>query len=148
VCVSSVDDVAGGWSLEDTLALAQELKKRGVDAIDCSSGGMGGSPTNQSRAPGFQVPFAARVRADAQIPTIADGLIMTPQFAAEIVDNGSADLVAIGREALVNPNWPSAARTHLQPSRGYGDWPPESGWWLDRRADILAAAGRLAELKA
>lgn len=138
--VSAVDEA--GWSLDDTVALAREFKARGVDAIDCSSGGIAGSPTNQAaRRPGFQVPFAERVRADAGIPTVAVGLIMTPQLAAEIVDNGLADLVAIGREVLVNPNWPCAARTLLEPDRGHTDWPPETGWWLDRRADILAAAG-------
>lgn len=140
VRVSAVDEA--GWSLDDTVALAREFKARGVDAIDCSSGGISGSPTNQAaRGPGFQVPFAERVRADAGLPTIAVGLIMTPQLAAEIIDSGSADLVAIGREVLVNPNWPCAARTLLQPERGHADWPPETGWWLDRRADILAAAG-------
>jgi 2,4-dienoyl-CoA reductase-like NADH-dependent reductase (Old Yellow Enzyme family) len=71
------------------------------------------------------------------MPTLAVGLIMTPKLAAEIIDEGRADLVAIGREALVDPNWPSAARTRLQPERGFADWAAPNGWWLDKRAQIL-----------
>lgn len=139
--VSAVDGVEGGWTLDETVALARALKARGVDAIDCSSGGIGGSATvmRVPRGPGFQVPFAERVRREAGIPTIAVGLITTPEQAAEIVDADRADIVAIGREALVDPNWPCAARTHLQRERGYADWPPESGWWLDRRILSLRA---------
>ncbi|WP_198084597.1 NADH:flavin oxidoreductase/NADH oxidase [Variovorax sp. E3] len=141
VRVSAVDGVEGGWSLDDTVALAQELKLRGVDAIDCSSGGMGGSAVNArvSRGPGFQVPFAERVRLDAGIATVAVGLILEPAQAAEIVDSGRADIVAIGREALRDPNWPNVARTQLDPAGGYAHWPDPVGWWLDRRAQSLAA---------
>ena len=143
VRVSSVDDgVDEGWTLEDTVVFSREMKARGVDAIDCSSGGIGGSPTNSNRlarGPGFQVPFAERVRREVEIPTVGVGLITTPEFAAEIVDTGRADLVAIGREALIDPNWPNSARTHMQPERGFADWPPESGWWLDKRSASLRA---------
>ncbi|MCC6194348.1 MAG: NADH:flavin oxidoreductase/NADH oxidase, partial [Burkholderiales bacterium] len=90
-----------------------------------------------ARTPGFQVSFAERIRREAGIPTIAVGLILTPRQAADIVDNGQADLVAIGREALLDPNWPHHARLELQPERGFDDWPPQSGWWLERRAAIL-----------
>lgn len=141
VRVSAVDV---DWSLEDTVILARALKAVGVDAIDCSSGGIGGPVVNArvARGAGFQVPFAERVRHEAGIPTIAVGLITEPEQAAEIVDNGRADLVAIGREALVNPNWPSAARTRLQPQAGYAHWAAPSGWWLDRRIESIAASRR------
>jgi 2,4-dienoyl-CoA reductase-like NADH-dependent reductase (Old Yellow Enzyme family) len=139
VRVSCVDGVEGGWTLEETVALSKELKARGVDAIDCSSGGIGGAATMNrlARFPGFQVPFAERVRREAEIPTVAVGLIMTPELAAEIIDSGFADLVAIGREVLVDPNWPNAARTSLQPEAGYAHWRQVAGWWLDKRAAIL-----------
>jgi 2,4-dienoyl-CoA reductase-like NADH-dependent reductase (Old Yellow Enzyme family) len=141
VRVSAVDGMDGGWSLDDTVVLARELKKRGVDAIDCSSGGMGGSAVNARvpRGPGFQVPFAERVRQEADMPTIAVGLILKPTQAAEIVDHGRADIVAIGREALRDPNWPNAARTQLHPEGGHAHWQDPVGWWLDRRAQSLAA---------
>ena len=140
VRVSSVDGTEeGGWMLDDTVAFARELKAIGVDLVDCSSGGIGGAATMNrlARSPGFQVPFAERVRHEAGIPTIAVGLIMTPELAADVVDSGRADLVAIGREVLVDPNWPCAARTQLEPERGYVDWPAPNNWWLDKRAQIL-----------
>lgn len=139
VRVSSVDGADGGWTLDDTVAFARALGALGVDLIDCSSGGIGGAATMNrlARSPGFQVPFAERVRCEADMPTLAVGLIMTPELAAEIIDEGRADLVAIGREALVDPNWPSAARTRLQPERGFSDWAAPNGWWLDKRAQIL-----------
>lgn len=146
VRVSAVDGLDGGWNLDDTVALAQELKLRGVDAIDCSSGGLVGSSLNSRipRGPGFQVPFAERVRREAGIPTIAVGLIQTAQLAAQIVDTGQADLVAVGREALIDPNWALRARTELMPERGYADWPVETGWWLERRKASVTASSRSA----
>jgi 2,4-dienoyl-CoA reductase-like NADH-dependent reductase (Old Yellow Enzyme family) len=78
--------------------------------------GMGAATmTRIARFPEFQLAFTERVRREAGVPTIAVGLIMTSAPAAEVIDTGSADIVAIGRKALVNPNWPSAARTRLQP---------------------------------
>ena len=143
VRVSSVDGTEEeGWTLDDTVVFGRELKAIGVDLVDCSSGGIGGSATMNrlARSPGFQVPFAERVKHEVGIPTIAVGLIMTPELAADIVDNDQADLVAIGREALVDPNWPNAAGTKLQPERGYNDWPKPVNWWLDKRAQILKSA--------
>lgn len=133
--VSAVDGVEGGWTLDDTVALSIELRKSGVDLIDCSSGGIGGSATvmRVPRGPGFQVPFSRRVRDEAGIPTIAVGLITEAEQAQKIIASGGADLVAIGREALVSPNWPDIARTRLDPAGGHGHWMPETGWWLDRR---------------
>ncbi|HKQ27741.1 MAG TPA: NADH:flavin oxidoreductase/NADH oxidase, partial [Burkholderiales bacterium] len=87
---SSIDDVEGGWSLEDTIAFAKKLKQVGVDVIDCSSGGIQGSATAATRTlvqrvPGFQVPFAERVRKEAGIKAMAVGLILTPQQAEEVL---------------------------------------------------------------
>src|SRR5438045_8107060 len=111
VRVSSIDDVEGGWTLDDTVAFAIELKALGVDVVDCSSGGILGSATAATktlvpRVPGFQLPFADKIRNDAGIKTMAVGLILTPQQAEEALAAGNADLIALGREALYDPNWP------------------------------------------
>ena len=85
---SSIDDVEGGWSIDDTVAFAKELKTLGVDVVDCSSGGIQGSATAATktlvkRVPGFQLPFAEKVRQEAGIATMAVGLILTPQQAEQ-----------------------------------------------------------------
>ena len=135
--VSSVDGLSDGWKLEDTIVLAKELKKVGVDVIDCSSGGISGSATAGSiskRQPGFQVTYAASVRKQAKIATMSVGLITHPLQAEEILQRKQSDLVAIGREALANPNWPLNAREILTLDNHYKHWPKQSGWWLERRA--------------
>lgn len=141
VRISAVDGVDGGWTLDDSIVLARALKGRGVDLIDCSSGGIGGMATVQRvpRGPGFQVPFAETIRREAGIGTVAVGLIRTAEMAADVIGQGKADLVAIGREALVNPNWPNAAHLRLFPTAGYGHWSTESAWWLDMREKSLQA---------
>ena len=131
--VSAVDGVDGGWALDDTVALAKALQAQGVDVIDCSSGGIAGSATAAARVkrqPGFQVPFAERVRRETGMPTQAVGLITHPRQAEAILAQGQADLVAIGREALVDPNWPLHAAETLGRSVDFADWPAQYGWWL------------------
>jgi 2,4-dienoyl-CoA reductase-like NADH-dependent reductase (Old Yellow Enzyme family) len=140
--VSAVDGVEGGWTLEDTLALARALAARGIDVIDCSSGGIAGSATAARipRAPGFQVPFAERVRRETGMKTMAVGLIIEPHQAESVLENGQADLVAIGREALYDPNWPLHAERALRgEAAGFADWPVQAGWWLERRERGLRA---------
>jgi 2,4-dienoyl-CoA reductase-like NADH-dependent reductase (Old Yellow Enzyme family) len=151
--VSAVDGVEGGWSMDDTVAYAKALKARGVDVIDCSSGGLYGSATaaRVQRTWGFQVPFAERVRREAGVMSMAVGLIIDPHFAENILQKGRADLIAIGREALVNPCWPQMAEIALgrKPVEAMDDWPVEYGWWLKHRewaierirADAAASAG-------
>jgi 2,4-dienoyl-CoA reductase-like NADH-dependent reductase (Old Yellow Enzyme family) len=144
VRVSSIDDVEGGWSIEDTVAFAKELKRVGVDVVDCSSGGILGSATAATktllpRVPGFQVPFAERVRKEAGLMTMAVGLILTPQQAEEIA--AKADLVAIGREALYDPNWPHHAAQALGADPEMARWPVQYGWWLTRREGLLKKLG-------
>lgn len=137
--ISATDNIPGGWSIEDSVVFAQELKKIGVDVVDCSSGGLTGPSTASSlrREPGYQVEFAQRVRRDAKVATMAVGLILTGTQANEIVETEGADLVAVGREALSNPNWALHAAREIQGS--YASWPKEYGWWLDRRDTIFAA---------
>jgi 2,4-dienoyl-CoA reductase-like NADH-dependent reductase (Old Yellow Enzyme family) len=146
VRVSSIDDVEGGWSLEDTLVFSKRLKSLGVDVIDCSSGGILGSATAATktlvkRVPGFQIPFAEQVRKAAGTKTMAVGLILTPQQAEDALQAGRADLIAIGREALHDPNWPLHAAAALGADAEFGRWPVQYGWWLTRREHLLKKLG-------
>ena len=138
--LSCVDDMDGGWTLDDTLVLSRELQARGIDVIDASSRGLGrrGTPVVFPRAPGFQVPYAESIRKHTGIPTCAVGLIMDFEQANEIIAQGQADVVAIGREALRNPNWPAQAAVALVGDEAYEThWQPRWGWWLVRRAESL-----------
>jgi 2,4-dienoyl-CoA reductase-like NADH-dependent reductase (Old Yellow Enzyme family) len=119
VRVSATDWADGGLTPDEIVVVARELQARGVDLVDCSSGGT--LPTAPSATgPGYQVPFAEKVRREAGVPTAAVGLITTPELAAEIVRNGRADLVALGRELLRHPYWPLDAARIL----GHEiDWP-------------------------
>ncbi len=104
VRISSTDWVEGGWDIEDSVAYARELKRRGCDWIDCSSGGV--SPQQKiPLGPGYQVAFSGRIRAEAGIPTVAIGLITDPKHAAAIVAGGEADMVAMARAMLYDPRW-------------------------------------------
>jgi 2,4-dienoyl-CoA reductase-like NADH-dependent reductase (Old Yellow Enzyme family) len=147
VRISAVDGLEGGWEMEDSLAFAQAMKALGVDVVDCSSGGIMGSATGTKRVPrgyGFQVPYAARIRREVGVATMAVGLIIGPHQAESVLANGEADLVAIGREAMVNPNWALMARGVLEPGSTeevYAPWPPQHGWWLEKRAAVLEALG-------
>jgi 2,4-dienoyl-CoA reductase-like NADH-dependent reductase (Old Yellow Enzyme family) len=111
VRVSATDWSDGGLTPDEVVVVARELLARDVDLIDCSSGGS--VPARPpARGPGYQVPFAEKIRREAGIATAAVGLITTPELADEIVRNGRADLVALGRELLRHPHWPlDAART-------------------------------------
>jgi len=142
VRISSVDGLDVGWRIEDSITFAKELRRLGVDAIDCSSGGMNVPRGKQlvSRAPGFQVPFAARIRREAEIPTIAVGLIRDVRQAQAVLENGDADLIALAREALFNPNWAAQAAVDLMPESGWNTWPEPFGWWLERRARSSGAS--------
>jgi 2,4-dienoyl-CoA reductase-like NADH-dependent reductase (Old Yellow Enzyme family) len=139
VRVSSVDGAQGGWSMDDTVVFARELKARGVDVIDCSSGGIGGAATaaQVTRSLGFQVPFAERVRNEADITTMAVGIILEAQQAEAILQNGQADLIAIGRQSQFNPNIAHHWAHDLGINTRFEDWSPEYGWWLEKRIRTL-----------
>jgi len=113
VRLSTIDWVEGGWELADSVRLAKVLSTLGVDAIDCSSGGIVPEERIQVHA-GYQVPFAETVRREAEVKTVAVGLISESTLAEEIVGNGRADLVAIGRLALWDPYWPHHAAKVLK----------------------------------
>jgi 2,4-dienoyl-CoA reductase-like NADH-dependent reductase (Old Yellow Enzyme family) len=135
--VSSVDGKGGLWTLHDTVALAKELKALGVDVIDCSSGGMTGrSVVDPEKPPGYsyQVPYAEGVRKLSGVKTMAVGHIIHADQAEKILRDGRADLVAIGREFLQNPNWPVDAAEKLGVPRAFETVPEAYGYWLDKRA--------------
>lgn len=119
VRISATDWVEGGWDLAQSVELARNLKKIGVDLIDCSSGGLV-STAFVPYAPGFQVPFAATVKRETGIATGAVGLITEPDQAEEIIERKDADAVFLGRELLRNPYWPLRAAQRL---RGGIEWP-------------------------
>lgn len=144
--ISAVDWVEGGWAIEDSVALAKALKAAGVDAIDCSSGAIGGvgdaaKPQRMTLAQGFQAPFAEEIRREADIATMTVGFIWRAAHADEIVRAGQADLVALAREALNNPNWPLHAARELGLDDDFSMWKPEMGWWLNKRERIVKKLG-------
>jgi 2,4-dienoyl-CoA reductase-like NADH-dependent reductase (Old Yellow Enzyme family) len=106
------DRTETGWTIDDSVALARQLRTLGVDLIDVSSGGS--LPNARIPvAPGFQVPFAARIRREADIATAAVGLITEPHQAQAIIESGAADLVLLARELLRDPYWPYHASLAL-----------------------------------
>lgn len=130
VRISATDWVENGWDLPQSIELAKELKSIGVDLIDVSTGGM--VPKAQIPvARGYQVPFAKAIREHAKIMTAAVGLITEVQHANDIICNGDADLVFIGRELLREPYWALKAMSELgsEPS-----WPGPYGYAIKRRA--------------
>lgn len=121
VRLSATDWAEGGWNVDESVQLATELRARGVDLIDCSSGGLA-AHQQITIGPGYQVPFARRIRAEAAVPTAAVGLITEAAQAEQIVADGSADMVFLARELLRNPRWPLLAAHALGAST---TWPPQ-----------------------
>jgi 2,4-dienoyl-CoA reductase-like NADH-dependent reductase (Old Yellow Enzyme family) len=110
--VSATDWVDGGWTIDETVELARRVSGLGVDMVDCSSGG--NSPTAQIPVgPGYQTPFAARVRREAGVMTAAVGLITAAAQADQIITTGQADIVLLARQELRDPYWPLHAAKKL-----------------------------------
>jgi 2,4-dienoyl-CoA reductase-like NADH-dependent reductase (Old Yellow Enzyme family) len=122
VRVSATDWVQDGWSIEDSAALARDLKRLDVDLIDTSSGGIVAN-AKIALGPGYQVPFARHIREHAQIATGAVGLITDARQANEIVESGSADVILLARELLRQPYWPLLAASQLGVEVSY--WPKQ-----------------------
>jgi 2,4-dienoyl-CoA reductase-like NADH-dependent reductase (Old Yellow Enzyme family) len=112
VRISATEWTEGGWTIDDSVALANILKDKGVDLIDCSSGG---NVVNAKIAlkPGYQVEFAAKVKKESGILTGAVGLITTSSQATEIIQEGEADLIFLAREMLRDPHFPLRAAHEL-----------------------------------
>jgi len=135
---SCVDGKGGAWELDDTVALAHELKTRGTDVIDCSSGGIEGPLTLAvvPRVPGYHVPFAERIRREAGIPTMAVGLITQAAQAERYLAEQRCDLVALAREMMWDPNWPIHAAQQLGGVDPLDLAPKSYAWWLRRRDEV------------
>lgn len=132
--ISVTDWIEGGWTTDESVALAKLLAEHGVDLVDCTSGGIGGDqPVRFPLAEGYQVSLAEAVREQAKVATMTVGMIWASSFADDLIRDGKADLVAIARELLDDPNWPLHAARELGVDPGFGMWPPEFGWWLDKR---------------
>ena len=138
VRVSAVDGSRDGWTIDDSVAFAKELKKIGVDVVDCSSGGFG--VFDYPSGYGYQVPFAAKIRQEAGIGTMAVGLIVDPHQAERVIATGQADIVALGHGALRDPHFALHARQTLgavDPQSPYADWNLQAAWWLNAREGRL-----------
>jgi 2,4-dienoyl-CoA reductase-like NADH-dependent reductase (Old Yellow Enzyme family) len=133
--LSAVDGKGGLWNEDDTVALSRELVQRGVDVIDCSSGGITGDSAmpRLEYAPGYQVPFAERIRREVSTSTMAVGLLTDPHQCEAILAHGRADLIAIARELMLRGDWP----VHAAKALGVNDYldlfPADYAWRLKRR---------------
>ena len=135
--VSAVDEA--DWTIEDSVTLARTLHEHGVDVIDCSAGGMSDTGSaNNPVAYGYQVKYAKAIRQGSGVMTMAVGMIVHGDQAEAILQAGEADLVALGREYLVNPNWALDAALKLGIAAPYMQLPPVYGYYLERRKRSFA----------
>ena len=141
--LSATDWVDGGLEIEDTVAVARALKKEGVDIIDCSTGGIGGKdrPRRMKIEQGFQVPFAEQVKREADLASMTVGFLWDAHRCEDIIAAGEADMIAIARELLDDPNWVLHAAQTLEADVDHKLWPVESGWWLMKRQRLLDKLG-------
>ncbi|MFC4270304.1 NADH:flavin oxidoreductase/NADH oxidase [Sneathiella chungangensis] len=125
-----------GWEIENSVALAKLVKEKGVDVIDCSSGGIQGAVNTAAIDYGYQVPYAEKIRSEAEIMTMAVGLIVKAHQAEAILQAGQADLIALARELLHNPNWALQAALDLGIDQPFDLVPDQARWWLEKRAQV------------
>ncbi|OZI75246.1 NADH:flavin oxidoreductase / NADH oxidase [Bordetella genomosp. 12] len=141
--ISATDWVEGGWTMADSVILARRLKEAGVDLIDCSSGGnllRGATNSNLARGPLYQVPFAEEIRRTVDVPTMAVGMIRNGAEAEQVLREGKADLVAIGRQLLFNPFWLQHYAQEIGADPEFARWPEPYGWWLSKWKKALEAS--------
>ncbi|CAM3783564.1 NADPH dehydrogenase [Bordetella sputigena] len=138
-----LDTRSDGWTIEDSFVLARALHERGVDLIDCSSGGiraenslMDYAKRRRKLTRGFQVPHAEAIRRETGVPTMAVGVILDGPQAEAILQAGQADLIAVAREFLMDPHWGLHAAQALGADPDWNLWPPSYGWWLELRERI------------
>lgn len=141
--LSATDWLDGGLEVENTVEIAKALKSVGVDMIDCSSGGISGKdrPRRMTIEQGFQVPFAQAVKEQADIATMAVGFLWDAKTCEAIVEQENADMVALARELLDDPNWCLHAAAELEADENHDLWPVEAGWWLMKRNRLLNKLG-------
>jgi len=138
VRISATDWAEGGWTPDESVELARHLRQHGVDLVDVSSGGQ----VPDARipvGPGFQAPFAARIRLEAGIPTAAVGMITEPGQANDIVSRGQAEMVFLAREMLRDPYWPLHAAAALGEQ---ASWPVQYLRAAPHKSPARAAIGR------
>ncbi len=133
--MSVVDGRGGEWVVEDSVALSIELKARGIDIVDCSSGGLQGNSTFPlvPRVPGYHVSYASRIRREAGVGTVAVGLITSPHHAESILQAGDADLVALARGIMYESDWPAHAAAALGVPNHYDLFPPDYAYRFNGR---------------
>jgi 2,4-dienoyl-CoA reductase-like NADH-dependent reductase (Old Yellow Enzyme family) len=144
VRISATDWIDGGWEIEDSIVFSRKLRELGVDLVDCSTGGnlrAGSTNANLGRGPGYQVPFAERIRHEAGIATGAVGMIRSPDFAEKVLQDGRADLIFIARQMLFNPFWALHAAEHFGLTGNFEQWPEQYGWWLAKWGGALRSKG-------
>lgn len=141
---SATDFVAGGWTGEDTVTLARALKKRGVDVVDCSSGGFGDAKLPEEfslvrppRGLGVHLPFAERIRRETSMLTMAPGLIVSGKQAEQILKDGKVDLIGVARQTLMEPNWPIRAAIELGVDAPFNLIAVPHRFWLRQRDAYL-----------
>ena len=141
VRISAVDGFEGGWQMSDSIQLANQLKRLGVDVIDCSSGGnssKGATNSGSKRYSGFQVPYSHEIKSKVGVKTQAVGLIRDYEYANSILVEEKADLVALGRQHLFDPYWTNHAREHFNKTAAFSDWPEQYSWWLNNWKKALS----------
>ena len=137
--ISSVDGADNGCTIEENIIYSKALKLAGVDLIDCSSGGIGGSPvlTKSKIIPGFQVPYSEKIKKEAGINTMAVGAIIDPYQAESIITQERADLIAIGRELLADTQWVYKAASIFELPNAKSYLPDSYSFYLTRRDEYL-----------
>ena len=147
--ISAIDGIKDGWTIQDSVVLSKILSEKGVDVIDCSSGGIIGRPrfaisedgeplkNHTDRGLGFQVPLADEIKKKVKINTMAVGVIVNPNQAEEILNSNQADLIAMGRELMYNPFWPLHAAQELKVDPEFRMWPDQYRWAVNRRSNIV-----------
>jgi 2,4-dienoyl-CoA reductase-like NADH-dependent reductase (Old Yellow Enzyme family) len=138
--LSVTDAIDGGWNVDDSVTFVNELKAVGVDVIVCSSGGFDGAALKVG--PAYQLPLAAEVGKRTGIATMAVGLITTPEEAEAAVASGDADLIALARTALDDPQWPLHARMVLGGLEDpYSEWPKQASLAVRNRDRAMRIRG-------
>ncbi len=133
--ISVTDWIEGGVTVEDSIVYARALKALGYDLIHCSGGGFDGAKPPVAAL--YMVPYSQAIRHGANVPTAAVGLITRPEEAEAILAEGRADLVALARQALDDPNWPLHAMRQLETGDVYKAWPDQAGYAIRNKDRAL-----------
>ena len=144
--LSSIDTPGEGATIDDNVKLSKALKLAGIDVVDCSSGGITGSPvlTKSKIIPGFQVPYSEKIKKEANINSMAVGAIISADQANDIILKNRADLVALGRELLADTQWVYKAATHFNLEDAKSYLPDSYSFYLSRRDEFLDRSAKPA----